>query len=105
MNRPPGPALVDCPRGSSVVLAKPLAVIEGRPALVEQENYRAVGTVRTATIIVEGFHRHVWRGFDNEGKRRAEAATKPAAIAALLAEIGLVEVRLEDTIPDLLAGL
>lgn len=101
----PRPVVVLCERGSSTVLAKPVVLVGDQPALVEGSQYQEIGAVRAGVQIVDGKNRGVWRAYDMAGTRCGAEASKPAALQALLNHLGLRQIEMNDTIPDLLAGL
>ncbi|MFZ4843930.1 hypothetical protein [Mycetocola saprophilus] len=67
----------------------------GSHALHERSRYIHVGRIR------ETGKRWTWVC----GGMRGEAKTRDGAIAELLDSAGMIQVTLDDTIPDLLAGL
>ncbi|RLP72307.1 hypothetical protein D9V32_15550 [Mycetocola tolaasinivorans] len=67
----------------------------GAHALHERSRWVPVGRIR------ETGKRWTW----SCGDMRGEAKTRDGAIAELLDSAGMIQVTLDDTIPDLLAGL
>lgn len=100
------PALVRCDRGSSQVTARPVAMVDGSYALVASADYRTIGTIRHRTVYVAGLARTSWYATDEAGKEVVPHATsKEKALAELLNVLGILSITMNDTIPDLLAGL
>lgn len=100
------PALVRCDRGSSEVTARPVALVDGSYALVASAEYRVIGALRHRTVYVSGLARTSWYATDGAGSELVpHAASKEAALRLLLEALSITPITMNDTIPDLLAGL